>query len=308
MAVRKVATFKEDRPVTNPEASWVSPSEFRSLVSGFYGTRTLMFDRAMAEAVLEMNTGNRKVNRRKLQELVSQLRGNEFENTGEPIIMAVEGVVNSGQHRLMAIAEADAVVDLDVRFGVPRKVFSKTDTGVSRTSGDVLTIKGVRAGRPVASAIRLALLYERGLPDSIRDLVSNDAVGLAFDRWPDMETVVSRVNAFSYPKAVKSAPFFVTAFLASRTPQKGKLDAWLEAVATGLEVGRDHPAYQLRERLLRGVEAAVGTREGQLERFALMIKSWNLWAANETVSMREFKWVKVGRYAEDFPRIGNARL
>ena len=55
-------------------------------------------------------------------------------------------------------------------------------------------------------------------------------------------------------------------------------------MATGLDVARDHPAYQLRERLMRGVDAPVGTREGQLERFALMIKSWNLWAKGETVT------------------------
>jgi hypothetical protein len=82
----------------------------------------------------------------------------------------------------------------------------------------------------------------------------------------------------------------------------------LDTVATGLEVGRDSPAYQLRERLLRGIDAPIGTREGQLERFALMIKSWNLWAKNDSVTMREFRWTSEGKNAEPFPAVNGTKL
>jgi hypothetical protein len=54
----------------------------------------------------------------------------------------------------------------------------------------------------------------------------------------------------------------------------------------------------LRERLMRGIEAPIGTREGLLERFALMIKSWNLYAADETGPVREFRWRPTGKGAE----------
>ena len=296
------------KAVTNPHAEWVDEAQLASLVRDHYGTRTLMIDREVAGRLLAMNTGNRRVNKRKLQQLIDQMRSGEFENTGEPVIVSVEGVVNNGQHRLMAVVEADAVLDMDVRFGIPRKAFSKTDTGAPRTGADVLSIKGVQAGSQVASTVRLLILYERGLPESIRGFVSNDEVARAFDRWHDVEQVVAQVNTHAFPKAVRSTPFYATAFLASRTPQKGKLDRWLDAVATGLDVARDHPAYQLRERLMRGVDAPVGTREGQLERFALMIKSWNLWAKGDTVTMREFRWTATGRSAEPFPGASGAKL
>ena len=183
-----------------------------------------MFDRALAEAVLQMNTGNRRVNRRKIEQLARQMASGEFENTGEPIIMSAEGVINNGQHRLMAVVEADAVLDMDVRFGIPRKAFSKTDTGTSRTSGDVLTIKGVSGGGQVASAVRLLILYKRGLPGSIREFVSNDEVATAFDHWTGIADVVAAVNRHAFPKAVRSTPLYATAYLASRTPAKGKLE------------------------------------------------------------------------------------
>jgi hypothetical protein len=296
------------RPVTNPHAQWVEPSDLTELVSGFYGTKTLMFDCALAEAVLQLNTGNRRVNRRKVDQLVRQMQSGQFENTGEPIIVSAEGIINNGQHRLLAVVKANAVLDMDVRFGIPRKAFSKTDTGTSRSIGDVLTIKGVKAGSQVSSTVRLLILYRRGLPEAVREFVSNDEVSQAFDGWRDLEDVVGSVNAHAFPKAVRSTPLYATAFLASRTSAKSRLDGWLDAVATGLEVARDNPAYQLRERLMRGVDAPVGTREGQLERFALMIKSWNLWAKGETVARKDFRWAANGRNAESFPAVGGAKL
>ena len=296
------------RETTNPHAVWVDATRFGKFVADFYGTKTLMFDRALAEAVLEMNTGNRRINKRKVDQLAKQMASGEFENTGEPIILSAEGVINNGQHRLLAIVESNAVLDIDVRFGIPRKAFSKTDTGTSRSSGDVLTIKGVAAGGQVASAVRLLVLYRRGLPGAIREFVSNAEVAAAFDEWKDIEEVVAAVNRHAFPKAVRSTPLYATAYLASRTSQKSKLDRWLDALATGLDVGRDSPAYQLRERLMRGTEADIGTREQLLERFALMIKSWNLWAKGGTATKREFRWSATGRFAEDFPTVPGAKV
>jgi hypothetical protein len=59
----------DDVPQANPHAEQISPEEFGRLVKDFYGTRTLLFDRQFAEAVLVYNTGNRRVTRRKLDVL-----------------------------------------------------------------------------------------------------------------------------------------------------------------------------------------------------------------------------------------------
>jgi hypothetical protein len=297
-----------DQLALNPHAERITAEEFGRLVKSFYGTRTLVFDRVMAEAVLAYNTGNRRVSRRKLEALVQQMSDGQFENTGEPIIIAAEGVLNNGQHRLLAVVEADAVVDMDVRFGIARRAFTKTDTGAARTGGDVLTIAGVAHGGAISSAVRLLLLYRRGLPDSIRQFVSNDEIARAYEAWSDIADTAQRIQAYNWPKGIRSTPLLATAYLASRSPGKAKLDAWLHTLATGLDATKGNPAWQLRERLMRGVEAPIGTREGLLERFALMIKSWNLWAVGQTVAMKDFRWRSSGRGAEPFPGVDGARL
>lgn len=296
------------RRKTNPHAEWVTADELRHLVSTFYGTKTIMFDRELAETLLEMNTGNRKINQRKRATWARQMVAGEFENTGEPIIVAREGILNSGQHRLWGVVDADALIDLDVRFGIPRRLFTKTDTGVTRSPADVMTINGVENGRQVSATVRMLILYERGLPDAIREFVSNDEVHTAFIRWRDVDAVVERVIECGAPAGIRSTPLYVAAYLAAHSPGRSRLDAWLETLATGEGTGRDDPALQLRERLLRGIEAPIGTREGQLERLALMIKSWNLYRKGETLPMREFRWRGTGDDPEPFPVVPGLKL
>ena len=308
MARRSSTKQQDDNFAVGPHALRMSPDELRDAVSNFYGTKTLLFDKAFAEALLEYNTANRRISRRKLARLIDQMRVGQFENTGEPIIVSDAGVLNDGQHRLLAVIEADATVEMDLRFGIPRRAFTKTDTGSSRTGGDVLAIRGVTGGAAVAPALRLLILFRRGLPDSIREFVSNAEVDEAFAEWRDIEAVGRQLAALSFPRGVRSTPLLTTAFMASRSPGKDRLPEWLETLATGLASGRTDPGHVLRERLVRGVDAPVGTREGMIERFALMITSWNAFSAGAELKPKDFKWSATGKQAKPFPQIDGVRL
>jgi hypothetical protein len=234
------------------------------------------------------------------------MRDGHFENTGEPIIVSDEGILNNGQHRLLAILEADAAVEMDVRFGIPRRVFVKTDTGAARGPADVLSIRGVQGAPRIAMALRLLIAYERGLPEHLRDYVTNDEINRAYDRWPEIVDAAAKIQVYRFPPQIRSTPLYATTFLAMRAPRSSGLDNWLHVIATGVEAHRENPAYQLRERLLRGVGAELGTRERQLLRLALMIKSWELYRKEETISMRDFRWSPTGR--DPFPRVSGAKL
>ena len=297
------------RAKTNVHAEWISFFEFKKLARKYYGTRTLMFDADLARAVLdEFNTGNRRVNQRKVSQLVDQMTSGEFENTGEPLIISAEGVLNNGQHRLFALVEADTEIDMDVRFGIPRRAFSKTDTGTSRNPADVLTILGVRHGADIARSVRLLVLYGRGLPESVRSFVSNDEVGRAFEKWKDITEVSDRVAQRAIPRAIRGTALLATAYLASRSPGRAQLDAWLEILATGLEAARDNPAYVARERIVRAADAGLATREQLLERLALLINSWNAFAENRSATARDLTWKSGGRNAKQFPAVQGAEL
>ena len=63
-------------------------------------------------------------------------------NTGEPIIVSREGVLNEGQHRLTAVQRSGIGAVLDVPFGISREAFAATGTGARRTVGNVGAIAG----------------------------------------------------------------------------------------------------------------------------------------------------------------------
>ncbi|HEY4042738.1 MAG TPA: hypothetical protein VGM32_12955 [Rhodopila sp.] len=268
----------------------------------------MRIDAAAARRLLAINTGNRHVSARRVSLLARQMHDGYWENTGEPIIVSDEGILNNGQHRLLAVVEADAVIEMDVRFGIPRRAFVKTDTGAARSGADVLSIRGVHGAIQVAMTLRLLLLHERGLPEHARDSLTNDEVNRAYDRWPDISDAYAKVQVFRFPAQIRSTPLYATTFLAMRVPKAPKVDTWLHILATGLEAQRDDPAYVLRERLIRTPMADLGTRERQFTRFALMIKSWNLFREGESVQMRDFRWAGTGRGAEPFPQVIGARL
>ncbi len=303
------------RPVTdnssanlNPRAERLDAGDLDDLVSSFYGTKVLLVDKALAEALLKFNTANRALHRRKVDRLVAQMKAGTFENTGEPVILSQEGVLNDGQHRLKALVEADVTIDLDVRFGIARRAFTKTNTGTSRTSSDVLAIGGVSGGAAIAPAVRLLVLYSRGLPESIREFVGNAEVHDAFLRWAGIEALAKQVAALRFPRGVRSTPLLATAYLVSRAPGKERLTDWLETLASGVGTGRSDPAYILRERLMSGVNAAVGTRESLVERFALMILSWNNYATGTGMTAKSLRWSPTGKTAVPFPLVEGARL
>ena len=176
------------------------------LIGRHSGTKTLIIDAKAARRLLATNTGNRHISARRISSLAQQMRDGHWENTGEPIIVSDEGILNNGQHRLLAVIEADAAVEMDVRFGIARKAFVKTDTGAARSPADVLSIRGVTGSPTIAMTLRLLLLYERGLPEHARDSLTNDEVNRAFDRWPGVVDAYAKVQVFRFPTQVRSTP------------------------------------------------------------------------------------------------------
>lgn len=312
---RRVASAKSgsaplpaDDPVIDVPEPVAPHPVLDELIGRFDGMKTLSIDPAAARRLLATNTGNRSVSQRRVAQLAAQMRAGHFENTGEAIVISDEGILNNGQHRLLAVIEADVPVEMDLRFGIPRRAFVKTDTGASRSGADVLSIRGVSSAMQTAKAIRLVIAYERGLPEHLRDSITNDEINRGFDRWPDMAEAVAKVQVYRFPAQVRSAPLYAATFLAMRAPKASGLDDWLKMLATGLEAHNLHPAYQLRERLMSDYGHGLSTRDQQLLRFALMIKSWMLFRQGEEVPMREFRWSATGRDAEPFPKVSGARL
>ncbi|MCD8302561.1 MAG: hypothetical protein LUC44_06035, partial [Prevotellaceae bacterium] len=80
-------------------------------------------------------------------------------NPSCPITFSEEGRLLNGQHRLKAVVKSGKTVRMAVMRGVSVKDFSVIDTGMMRTSSDILSIAQVPNYTSVASIIGRYLYY-----------------------------------------------------------------------------------------------------------------------------------------------------
>lgn len=96
----------------------------------------------LATELLDINTINRKKVPANLGFLVTQIKEDKFLFNGESIIVSTDGKLLDGQHRLMAVEQANKSIKAILVEGIEPEVMPTIDTGSTRTSKDVLSING----------------------------------------------------------------------------------------------------------------------------------------------------------------------
>ena len=82
-----------------------------------------------AERLLKSNFNNRKINRKNVLKYKNAILNNEYNTTGDCILIDKYGNLLNGQHRLTAIAEAGKPVKVDIKYGVNPDVKYIQNTG-----------------------------------------------------------------------------------------------------------------------------------------------------------------------------------
>ena len=109
----------------------------------------------MASVMLASNTANRKLNNRHVEFLADQILSGKWQNNGQTIVIADDGTLMDGQHRLSAIVKANKPTQLGLCTGAPKSAMATIDNGKSRSTTDILTMNGCANASLVASAINL---------------------------------------------------------------------------------------------------------------------------------------------------------
>jgi hypothetical protein len=101
----------------------LSETEIDRLIKEHKGTvDDVLITPALAKYILKTyNTGNRKLRASHANEYAAILSQGKWMNTGEPLIFAAEGILNSGQQRLCKIS---ALVSLVKRLPEPTRALS----------------------------------------------------------------------------------------------------------------------------------------------------------------------------------------
>lgn len=144
----------------------------------------------VAQTYLTSNTGNRPIHKRALAQYVDDIINRRWQTNGASIIFDINGTLVDGQHRLMAVVEANTPIDAVVVRGVPVGSFETIDIGKARTSRDGIAALKVaptdfskanvaKFNQVMAQAARLIIGYSFGTlecKDRITNIQINELV------------------------------------------------------------------------------------------------------------------------------------
>lgn len=272
----------EDTLVTTPAAPAVrhrpivaDEEELLDLVLHHKGTLTGLVTPRIASWLLRLNEGNRPLKKGGVGRFRDILRSGNWMNTGEPVIVSDAGLLNDGQHRLLAIRETGIAAEMDVRFGTARAAFQVTGTGHKRSAADALHILGRTCGPTQAAIARLVFLHDNGtigatggmaieISDVVRTAEANPLIA-------DMAKFIQQLRF----RPTRASQFGFALFLAARVAPLELVYRFGTLVSTGLAQDETEPPHVLHVRLR---DALLNKRKmTQVEIAALTVRSWNYW-------------------------------
>tara|TARA_R100000781_G_C4065080_1_gene122466 strand:- start:61 stop:996 length:936 start_codon:yes stop_codon:yes gene_type:complete len=101
---------------------------------------------------------NRQLRPRTIDNLVDDIINNNFHLGWDCIAFNEKGELVNGQHRLKAVAEADAVCDFFVLRNIPHKTVRHFDQGSKRTQADRISLSGIKISRKACKVIKVSLM------------------------------------------------------------------------------------------------------------------------------------------------------
>jgi len=118
-------------------------------------------DAARAEELLRLNTNNRPADQRKVAQYAKAMRAGEWIANGDTITLSDAGVLLNGQHRLLAVIQADFILEAPVVTDVAPAAFATYDRHYARTTGQIFVMDKIANGESAAAISSKLLTWER---------------------------------------------------------------------------------------------------------------------------------------------------
>lgn len=231
---------------------------------------------ALAERWLQSNLHNRPVRQMLIDKYARDMANGAWAMTGEPIKFDTSDRLIDGQHRLFAVVQSQAVVQMLVLRNVAPEAQLVMDTGSSRTASDALAFSGHHYTALTAAAARLAINYDAGNMSDARGsalrAVSHSEV-VAYVEENPLLVEMSHQTSKSWRRI--PCPGSVIVFTAYKcwSINPDATLAFFDDLADFRADGPGDPRYAL----LRRFQTAIETRErmSQTQRADAIFRAWN---------------------------------
>jgi hypothetical protein len=269
-------------------------------------------DPELAREWLSLNTHNRNHRPGMVAAYAEAMQAGDWHTDVDPIAFAgVLGgrgknapVLLNGQHRLLALVEAEVTLEFLVVQGLSIADQADMDAGIRRQLGDQLRLMGHPYSIDLAAVLRLVYGYEH---DTLRGAMG----GVAYSTLlrfladhPDLpESVLpaKRVrDSIGGPVSVYGAGHYILSCIDDKNIDDDVEEFYVKLqYGEGLDTGSPILAYRNQAIASQNSHNVSRRRKGQANQLALLFKAWNAWRNGTHVA--SLSWRGGGKHAESFP-------
>jgi hypothetical protein len=239
----------------------------------------------IAADILKNNIFNRKVNKSRVSYYADLMKRGLWHLNGESIIISKDGVLLNGQHRLLAIIQADANIQTILVSGVDQNAFSTLDQGLSRTAAQVFDISNVKNYALVASIVNKHIKAQVSLKGLNPRQISNKEELLQeyFEnsKMYDMSLFYAR-SLYNNTNAAVNISDTGTMYCLLYVVNHKKCDQFFETVINPEMLSKYHPCYFLKTTLLKYPKLKWPAL------YNCIVKAWNAYIADEELKSLRF--------------------
>lgn len=192
---------------------------------------------------------NRRVSPYRVSLLAQQIQRGLWKVTHQGIALDKKGNVVDGQHRLLAIIEANKSIQIPVTRGLENGALEVVDRGRSRSVGDLLGIRGETNGSRKAAIARAMIAFIRdegeGNPKNLQ-IIDQDIFDVMDKFKDDLEWVLSLPSQ----RRLGSAPVQACLVIAHAV-MPNSIDVLARRFFTGADLEPGDPMLTLRNLLLK---------------------------------------------------------
>lgn len=251
---------------------------------------------AMAEDWLKTrNTRNRNISKKRVDAIARDIRAGHWRLSNITIAILENGVLGDGQHRLLAIVQANIPVVAFVETGWP--LGTPFDDPRIRTFADNLGIDGEKSTVKLQAASDMLFRYAHGW--------SRGGATLTQDEMKEA------LNAF--PSIRESAHFFAgagprlrvaavsVAYTLARLGYPDKADKFFGDLKDGEYLSKGSPVLALRNRILTATDWAAFTRNKHWLLFNMIAKAWNAYVQGNSMTQARVGDCEIATNIMGFP-------
>lgn len=214
---------------------------------------------AMAADWLKLNVdNNRAITEARVESYVRSIKNDEWQLTPEGIMFDTDGNLIDGQHRLTAISRAGKPVKMVVWTNVPFEVMEVLNTGVARTTADILTVTGGMgdvSGNAKVAVARASMIYRLHHPTYHQSKMTVSAFDWVKHRYEEDLDWAQRVyplnggTSHSLTTRRFRSPTCVAALVIAHKRDKEETEDFARKADKAIELTERDPAYALRKHL-----------------------------------------------------------